>query len=69
MGKECRTWEEVPIEKVNDYFHKKGPSMAWLIEDGKTIMGPTRTLFDCLKVIHMTIHILPTLGMKIRCDD
>ena len=44
MGKECRTWEEVPIEKVNDYFHKKGPSMTWLIEDGKTIMGPTRTL-------------------------
>lgn len=62
MGKECRTWEEVPIEKVNDYFHKKGPSMAWLIEDGKTIMGPTRTLLDCLKVI----HILPTLGMEIR---
>ena len=23
MGKECRTWEKVPIEKVNDYFHKK----------------------------------------------
>ena len=53
MGKECRTWEKVPIEKVNDYFHKKGPSMAWLIEDGKTIMGPTRTLLDCLKVIHI----------------
>ena len=65
MGKECRTWEEVPIEKVNDYFHKKGPSMACLIEDGKTIMGPTRTLLDCLKVI----HILPTLGIKIRFDD
>ena len=26
MGKECRTWEKVPIEKVNDYFHKKGPA-------------------------------------------
>ena len=48
MGKECRTWEKVPIEKVNDYFHKKGGHNGYLLEDGKTIMGGGRTL--CLTV-------------------
>ena len=35
MGKECRTWEKVPIEKVNDYFHKKGATMATYLKTEK----------------------------------
>ena len=38
MGKECRTWEKVPIEKVNDYFHKKGLRREGKFSYRKTIM-------------------------------
>ena len=55
MGKECRTWEKVPIEKVNDYFHKKGGHNGYLLEDGKTIMGGGRTL--CLTVCKCDPHL------------